>query len=179
MENRRLLEPLIAANCSSPVPFCYWAKRQWWSREEEFYWLRGINTLSCFKPRNFGIIHRRGFFGLNHRSSLINKILPLFLSSYFQDLEGSLLEGLHPAYSCKSLFPLFLKVNAKGLTGHQFTPPWSVLDLMKGARTHAREIQVDPWCVNLMESSSSRVLYRGEADVLTEGIMASMPGSVT
>ena len=104
-------------------------------------------------------------------------LFPLFFS--FQDLEDSLLEVLHLASSCRSLFPLFLKVNAKGLTAHQSTPPWSVLDSMKGERTRAREIQVDPWSVNSTGSSSSRVLYRGEADVLTEGIMASTHGSVT
>ena len=98
---------------------------------------------------------------------------------FFQDLVDCLLEGLHPVSSCRSLFQLFLKVNAKGLMGHQSTPPWSVLDSMKGARTRVRVIQVDPWSVNSTESSSSKVLYRGEADAPTEGIMASMPGSVT
>ena len=100
-----------------------------------------------------------------------------FLS--FQDLEHCLLAVLHPTSSCKSLSPLFLKVNAEGLTGRQSTTPWSVLDSMMGAKTRVRGIQVDPWSVNTTESSSSRVLYRGEADVPTEAIMACTQGSVS
>ena len=81
--------------------------------------------------------------------------------------------------SCRSLSPLFLKVNAKGFTGQQSTPPWSVLDSIKGARTRAREIQVAPWSVNSAGSSFSRELYRGEGDVVTEGFLACTPGSVS
>ena len=90
------------------------------------------------------------------------------------------MEVLTPMSSCRSLSPLFLKVNAKKLTGQvQSTPPWSVLDSIKGARTRAREIQVAPWSVNSAGSSFSRELYRGEEDVVTEGFLACTPGFVS
>ena len=97
----------------------------------------------------------------------------------FQDLENFLLAVLHPVFSCKSLSTLFLNVNAKGLTGQKSTIPWSVQDSIEGAKTRVREIQVDLWSVRLTESSSSRVLYRGEADVHKQENMASTHGSVT
>ena len=81
--------------------------------------------------------------------------------------------------SCRSLSQSSLKESVKGLMAHPSTTPWSALDSIAGAKTHAREIQVVPWCVNSTGSSSSRVSCRGEVGVLLQGSMASTPGSGT
>ena len=62
---------------------------------------------------------------------------------------------------------------------HQSTTPWSVLGLIKEARTPAKEIQEVPWCVKTMGSSSSRVSYHGDMDVLLQANMAFTQGFVT
>ena len=62
---------------------------------------------------------------------------------------------------------------------HQSTTPWSALDSDKEAKIHARGIPVVPWFVSPTESSSTRVLYRGEVAVPPREDMASMQGSAT
>ena len=62
---------------------------------------------------------------------------------------------------------------------HQSTIPWSVLDSSKEEKTRAREIQVAPWSVKMVESSTSRVWCRGELGVPLQENMASTLVSVT
>ena len=62
---------------------------------------------------------------------------------------------------------------------HQSTTLWSALDFGREVKTHAREIQEVLWSVNPTESSSSKVLCRGETDVLHPESMESTQGSVT
>ena len=57
--------------------------------------------------------------------------------------------------------------------------PWFALDSEREARTLVKGIQEVLWFVNPTESSSSRVLYRGEVDVLHQENMESTHGSVT
>ena len=96
-----------------------------------------------------------------------------------KDLEDWLRVALHLMSSCRFRSQLCQTPDVKWPTVHQSTPPWSVLALTRAARTHAKEIQVVPWCVRTTESSISRVLCRGESDVPLQANMASTQGSVT
>ena len=87
--------------------------------------------------------------------------------------------ALWQANSCRLKYQLSLKPVAKELTARRSTTPWFVLVSEREARTRVKEIQEALWFVNPTESSSSRVLYRGEADVLHQENMASTHGSVT
>ena len=69
------------------------------------------------------------------------------------------LEDCHPVValligSCKSLYQLSVKVNAKEHMARPSTPPWSVLDSIAEAKIRAKVIQEDQWCANTTESSS-------------------------
>ena len=81
--------------------------------------------------------------------------------------------------SCRLQYQLSRKPVVKGLTARRSTTPWFALVSEREAKTRAKGIQGARWFVNLMGSSSSRVLYRGEADVLLLENMASTQGSVT
>ena len=81
--------------------------------------------------------------------------------------------------SCRLQYQLSRKPVAKGLTARRSTTPWFALVSEREVKTRAKGIQGARWFVNSMGSSSSRVLYRGEADVLLQENMASTQGSVT
>ena len=107
----------------------------------------------------------------------------MFIFSYvqynFQDLEHCHPEVPLLKSSCKSLYRLSARPNAKERMDPAFTTPWSALVLIRAAKTLVRETQEVPWSVRTMTGSSWRVLCLGEADALLQANMAYTPGSVS